>query len=473
MFKSIFERLFWTNVAILMLVFMSVSVSLTIFMNNYITDRQYETVVKASQTLEYWTGILQVENNNIQARNSYRQTLTSWADFVNADIILTNQSGEVIESTDSSITTAPKEYVNTVVANQTLKKRGTFGNAYDNKVFTVGIPISYNGTIIGAMFFNTKLPQLNKMVMELIYMFMISSLFSILMAFLFVYLQSRSISNPIKAINNVAMDIASGKFEKRVTVTSTDEIGQLASSFNFMADSLERLEQMRDSFVSDVSHELRTPMTSISGFIQGILDHTIPPEKEREYLQIVLDESQRLAKLVNDLLDMSKMSGNEYKLDISKFDINEIIRLCIIGLEQKISGRNLELDVDFSKDNLFVFADKDAIRRVIINLMDNAVKFSYPNTTIGIKTWIEDKKAHICIGNFGDGIDGKDLQNIFDRFYKTDKSRTGDKSGAGLGLSFVKNILVLHKQSIWVESVDTKEGSNAKYTKFTFTLELA
>ena len=187
----------------------------------------------------------------------------------------------------------------------------------------------------------------------------------------------------------------------------------------------------------------------------------------------MLDESKRLTKMVNDMLEMSKMSSSEYKLDISEFDLNELTRVSIISMGTRIDEKNLELNVDFENDALNVLADKDAIARVIINLLDNAVKFSYPNTTIGIRTWTEKGKARFCIGNFGDGINGADLNNIFNRFYKTDKSRRSEKSGAGLGLSFVKNILTLHKQNIWVESVDTKEGSAAKYTKFTFTLELA
>ena len=233
------------------------------------------------------------------------------------------------------------------------------------------------------------------------------------------------------------------------------------------------LEKQRSDFVSDVSHELRTPMTSISGFVEGILDGTIPPEKHEYYLKIVLDESRRLTKLVNDMFEMSKMSSSEYKLDITTFDINELIRTCIIGLENRICDKNLDLNVDFKNDELKVLADKDSIKRVVLNIMDNAIKFSYPNTTMGISTWTEKRKAYISIGNFGDGIDSSELSSIFNRFYKTDKSRTKEKSGAGIGLSLVKNIMVLHKQSVWVESVETKEGSNVKYTKFTFTLETA
>jgi signal transduction histidine kinase len=183
------------------------------------------------------------------------------------------------------------------------------------------------------------------------------------------------------------------------------------------------------------------------------------------------------------------MSSDTYQLTIEEFDINELIRVAIIGLYGKIEEHNLDIsfnndgsesdedddELDFEEEEkpLMVIADKDSIKRVLINIIDNAIKFSYPNTIIGIKTWIEDGRANVSVGNFGVGIDGADLSNVFNRFYKTDRSRGKERSGAGLGLSLVKNILTLHKQSIWVESVEAKEGSDVKYTKFTFTLELA
>lgn len=472
MFKSIFERLFWTNVTILMIVFLSISLTLTIFITNYTTEKQYDTVIKASKSIEYITISLQIEDTDVRSAALYRQTLNSWADFVNSDITIVNGSGEVFAST-SNVTSAPSEYVNKVLDGKIVKERGKFGGFYSKTVLTIGVPIAYKGDIIGAIFFNTMTPDLNKTVMEILYIFLLSSSVTIIMAFIFLYFQSRRISRPIKEINKAAMDIAAGKFDQRVAVTSNDEIGQLASSFNFMADSLQRLENMRNSFISDVSHELRTPMTSISGFVQGILDHTIPYDQQDKYLNIVLNESVRLTKLVNDMLDVSKMENAEYKLDIIQFDITELTRLCIIQLEQRISDKNLELDIDFEQDSMNVLADKDSIRRVIINLLDNAIKFSYDNTKIKLKIWSNAKNVMVSIGNFGIGIEHENLRYVFDRFYKTDKSRSNDKKGAGLGLSLVKNIISCHNQKIWVESIDTKEGTNVKYTTFTFTLEKA
>ncbi len=472
MFKSILMRHFWTYAIILILVFTSISLSAGIFVIHFATEIHVSNVLKVSDTIEYWTGALQIENTDFRRQDVYGRVVKSWADFLRADIIVTNIDGEVMYST-RIVTTVPDSILTRVALGEVVRERGTFNNAYDKKVMIVGVPVEYEGNIVGAMFFNADLMNVRKTVLELFYIFLISSAFSILVAFVLVYWQSKRISKPIDEINRAVRSIASGQLDRRVEVTSADEIGQLASSFNFMADSVEALEDTRTEFISDVSHELRTPMTSISGFVAGILDGTIPPEKEKDYLKIVLDECGRLTKMVNDMLEMSKMSSREYKLDVSKFDLNELARVCIIELGSRIDEKNLEVNVDFASDSLMVIADADAIKRVIINLLDNAVKFSYPNTTIGIKTWVEGGKAKFCVGNFGDGIDGADLSNIFNRFYKTDKSRVNEKSGAGLGLSFVKNILTLHKQSVWVESVDTKEGSEAKYTKFTFTLERA
>ena len=473
-FKSIFEKLFWNNAAILILVFVSVSVSMSVFINKYSIDEQFDLLSDVKNMLEYDTARMQLESDSSDARSiqAYKRSLMSWSSFADADITISNTDGTVFTST-ASIKSVPDEYISELKKNGRLVVRDNFGGHYEDNMLIVGMPIEYSGNTIGAVYFSKAYPLLYSNILELTMMFIASSAFSVIVAFFIVYNQAKSISSPIKQINKAALDIAAGNFDKRVSVTSDDEIGQLASTFNYMADSIEKLDDMRSRFISDVSHELRTPMTSISGFVQGIIDGTIPEEKRDEYLQIVLDESTRLGRLVTDMLEMSKLSSGEYKLDMTEFDITEIIRLSIIQLENRISEKSLDLDVNFESDSIKVLADKDSIKRVVINLLDNAIKFSYPNTTIGISVWVKDSQVFTSIGNFGDGIDSKDLASIFDRFYKTDRSRTNDKGGAGLGLSFVKKILVHHRQGVWVESNYAKEGSNVKYTKFTFTLEKA
>lgn len=473
MFKSIFERMFWTSICIITIVLISITAGVTMIITNYFTDIKYDSVVEAAAAIEKWTAYLQVENTGYYSHVAFLQTISSWSEYLDADIIITNRNGEIIETTNRKCTSVNQEYAKIIQNDSIIRERGTFYGLYSHSVYTVGLPVHYQGNNIGAMYFNLDLKPINNAVIFLaLFSFLISAI-GIITAFGLIYKQAQKITSPLDEINKAVLEISSGNFDKRIPIRSNDEIGQLSSSFNLMADSLEQLESMRSSFVSDVSHELRTPMTSISGFIQGILDGTIPKEKEKEYLTIVLEESNRLTRLVNDMLEMSKMQSSEYKLNVSDFDINELIRRCIIELEQRICEKELDLDVDFASESLMVCADHDAIKRVFINLFDNALKFSYPHTTITIKTYTDKKNAVISIGNFGKGIDSKDLNNIFNRFFKADASRTGNKSGAGLGLSFVKNIITLHKQNIWVQSNEAKPGSDVKFTEFTFTLELA
>ena len=473
MFKSVFGRLFWTNVLILMLVFLSVAAGLAVFVTDIASDRQYESVKKVSPTINNLTGYLQVENHNVRARHFYIENLKNWAGFLDSDIIIADIDGNVIETTNKAVNKIPDAYVKVIAKGGELRKTAKFEDFYEGKVMTVAFPIEYYGTQIGGMYVNTPMPQISKATGRVIIWFLIAATLSMIIAFALIYHQWEKISASISRINTAALDIAAGNFEERVQVTSKDEIGQLASSFNFMAGSLQKLDDMRNRFISDISHELRTPMTSISGFVGGIIDGTIPQDKQEYYLKIVLDESNRLKKLVTDMLEMSRMSSSEYKLNVSEFDFKELVSICLIGLEQKIEEKALEPVVDFPEEKVMVCADRDAIQRVLINLFDNAIKFAASDTTVEIKLWTDRRKAYFSVGNYGEGIEKEELPHVFDRFYKIDKSRTTKTKGAGLGLSFVKNIMLLHKQSIWVESRRVNEESNEKITTFTFGLELA
>lgn len=442
------------------------------FYVRYIADRQFSEAQKAAGSISYLTILVKDDMNDHRVRNLYNTSLASWSTIVSADITVIDTNSDVYASSNS-MKIIPQNICDQILAGDTIRRYTHFESYYDGLVFLVGVPIEYNDQVIGGIIFNTPISTINTYVSNFSRIFLMASLFSLCIAVFIIYWQSKKISRPIAAINSAVLGIASGKFDRRLPVTSHDEVGQLASSFNYMADSLEQLEKMRDGFISDVSHELRTPMTSISGFVGGILDGTIPEDKRDYYLNIVLNESKRLSRMASDMLEMSKMSSSEYHLDMKKFDICETVRIAIINLESKIEQKSLELEVDFSHEQINVLADKDSILRVIINLLDNAVKFSYENTKITISVWCDVHSAYVRVGNFGIGIEQGDLNHIFDRFYKTDKSRGKDKSGAGLGLSMAKNIMKLHNSRIWAESTQAKEGSDVKYTTFTFCLELA
>lgn len=278
------------------------------------------------------------------------------------------------------------------------------------------------------------------------------------------YFAQLLVVEPIEEINNSAKRLAKGNVQERVKVVGKNEIGELAQSFNTMAQSIEEADNIRKEFISNVSHELRSPITSIKGFVGGILDEVIPRDKENYYLKIVYDEIDRLARLVNDLLDISAMESGKFNLHISEFDINQTVSLCILNLENKIKTKNLNVKAIFHEKRCFAIGDRDRILQVITNLLENAIKYSEDNGQIEVNISTKSEKIFVSIFNSGNILSEYDLNHIWDRFYKSDKSRT-NKISTGLGLPIVRLILSQHNQDIWVENVDDKG------VKFVFTLQ--
>ena len=272
------------------------------------------------------------------------------------------------------------------------------------------------------------------------------------------------IIRPIDNINNVAKRLAKGEVEKRVVVNCNNEIGELAESFNMMAESLEKSDTKRREFISNVSHELRSPITSIKGFIGGILDGVIPRDRENYYLKIVYDEIDRLARLVNDLLDISAMESGKFNLAITEFDINQVISLCILNLEHKIQEKGLNVKATFHNNRAYVLGDRDRIIQVVTNIIENSIKYSNDDGEIKIDVYSKGEKIYVDIFNSGECIEEKELNKIWDRFYKSDKSRT-NKLSTGLGLPIVRSILSQHNEDIWVKNIEGKGVS------FIFTLK--
>jgi len=273
---------------------------------------------------------------------------------------------------------------------------------------------------------------------------------------------------PLKAMSNAATKFAQGDYSARVEASKrVDEIGELEVAFNAMADAIEHSEEMRREFVGNVSHELKTPMTSITGFAEGMLDGTIPPEKQGEYLQIVAFEAKRLSRLVRRMLDISRFQSMDIReLNKQTFDLTELLRQCLLGLEGKITAKRLDVEMDLPDDPVMALGDPDSIMQVSYNLLDNAVKFADPETTVGISLKLKGGKAHITVKNEGSSIPQEELPLIWSRFHKSDKSRSYDKDGVGLGLYIVKTIMNAHQEEVYVRS---ENG----VTEFLFTLTLA
>ena len=310
-----------------------------------------------------------------------------------------------------------------------------------------------DGTVAGAILVCAS-PKMMTELSQTISKTIVQSILLILVAVLIaVYCVTERIVAPLRSIRQAAKSFAEGNFDVRVPVRGKDEVAELAIAFNNMAESMRQYDSMRNTFMSNVSHDLRTPMTSISGFIDGILDGVIPPEKHAYYLQLVSTEVKRLSRLVSSLLDLSRIQAGERKFTPAPFDICEMGREILISFEQKIDEKKLNIEFLCEQENMYAFADRDAIHQILYNLCDNAVKFSSDGGTLRLSIKkIKNKKLQISIFNEGQGISGADLPHVFDRFYKSDKSRGLNKSGVGLGLFIAKTIIDAHHEKIWVES---------------------
>ena len=310
-------------------------------------------------------------------------------------------------------------------------------------------------------------------VSELIKTIIITCIWVLVATMLIIYFMTEKVIAPVRAMNRAAKSFALGRFDVRVAIKGGDEIAELAAAFNNMAAALAANEETQRMFLANVSHDLRTPMTTIAGFIDGILDGTIAESEREYYLNIIESEIRRLARLVNTMFDITRMQAGEYKLNKINFDICERARLVLISLEQKIEEKNLEVEFHCEADKMQVYADSDAVHRVLQNLCENAVKFAAENGTLRINIYSEEndkdrdkkeKKVCVSVYNTGEGIVPEDLPLIFDRFYKSDKSRGLDKSGAGLGLFITKKIIDAHEENLQVIS------EYGKTCEFIFTL---
>ena len=279
------------------------------------------------------------------------------------------------------------------------------------------------------------------------------------------YLVSKRISNPLAKMSVASKAFAEGDFSVRVQITGRDEVSEFAKVFNEMAESLENTEKTRNDFVANVSHDLRSPMTSINGFIDGMLSGVIPPEQHAHYLRVVLNETKRLSRLVTTLLDISRIQAGERKFKMMNFDVCEMTKQILFSFENRIDEKNLSVEFVFDADRIFVLADMDAIYQVVYNLCDNAVKFSKDNGCLRLSVKEKNGKVTVSVYNEGQGISEEDLKFVFDRFYKVDKSRGIDKSGTGLGLYISKKIIEAHKETIYAES------DSESFCRFSFTLK--
>ncbi len=465
--RSIYFQLFTLVMSIFLISIILTGTLVFGFLGSYFTQSNEKKLTDiANQVVDMTLGLKNIGQG--ASYTSYVDNLETIASITGTEVFVFDHDAKVIASSIKGYNGTLKEnFTQNILKGETRTFKGSISGASRVSMLAVGRPIKYADSVVGGVLVSIPMPQISQTRSEVIGIFLRNMILVTIFAAVLVYFVAKRISKPITQLNEAAKSIAAGNFNKRVEVEETGEIGELGETFNYMAESIEQFENTRNSFLANVSHDLRTPMTTITGFVQGVLDGTIPEEKRDWYLSIVLDESKRLSRIVNDLFDISKLEQGKFNLEIKDFDINELTRLNIIKFEKRITDKNIQLSVEFERDGLMVQADKDAISRVLTNLFDNAIKFTNEKGFIHIRVGAKNGKAFVSVENSGMGIAEEELLHIFDRFYKTDKSRSLDKNGAGLGLYIVKNIVQAHGERVWAES------EIGEFARFSFTMKIS
>ena len=410
----------------------------------------------------------------------YSSYMASIAMISNSHVIVADGAGKILYSTDGSHfyqyedSQLPEGLVTQVLNEGSYNGMTNLGGIYPERRYMSALPVTNQvgplPVIQGMVLVAASASNLSEMWASTATIFFFSAVVVFLISVIASTLTSAYQTRPLNEMAEAARKFGQGEFDIRVTgyEDRCDEVSALAEAFNSMANSLEKVETQRSEFIANVSHELKTPMTTIAGFAEGILDGTIPPERERESLEIVVSETRRLSRLVRRMLDLSRLNAlAEGAITAQEtFDLTEVMSRVLISLETKITDRQLDVEVQMPEEKLMVWGDPDAITQVCYNLLDNAAKFAAPGTAITIQITKKDGKAHTTVRNLGATIPTEELPLLFERFHKADYSRSMDREGVGLGLYIVKTILGNLKENITVTSEDG-------VTQFHFTLTLA
>ena len=389
----------------------------------------------------------------------------------NADIWIVSYDSGTVQYLDSTwnttrsiATEAVKEQLSAIQTGQEIRVTGLFPELGD-QIVTIGVPWRYGDEqVVGAVLLHIPTKSLQISILSIARQILPQAILSLLVGAVLAFFLAQSQINPLREINSAVSEFTKGDLTRRVELKCGGELEALGDSINRMAAELSRLEDSRRSFVANVSHELRSPLTSMRGYVQAMLDGTIPPEDMPKYLNIVMDETTRLTDLVRDLLDLSRLESGKFPLTLAPFDLNELIRRTLINFEGRIDQKHIEVAAELLEGRAMVMGDANRISQVVTNIIDNALKFMPDDGTgvLTVRTLREGRDIRVSIRNNGPEISQSDLPYIFERFYKADKAHTSG-GGTGLGLSICQRIMRQHDSEITVQSAPGD-------TAFDFTL---
>ena len=474
--KSSFGRVFYAAALILLLALTMLGVSFQQLVKNYLTESTFSRLDQDAEVLSHLASSYAAGEDT--SSQDFLLSLDVASRLTDTDIIICNAEGKVVLCSDSPFVCKHlklqinSDYLEKVSSAGVDRTTGVIRGLYDDSRFLTAMPIQdeTEGSLLGLVMVSVPTADTNAVLNKLANLYLNTAFVVVLLSALGALAYADRSSRPLREMAKAANDFGHGNLEARVRVEDSysEETRDLAVAFNNMASSLQKSEYQRQEFVANVSHELKTPMTTISGYVDGILDGTIPPERQNHYLQIVSDETKRLSRLVRSMLDISQLQDEKGMPDEKKmnFDMEECAGLALVNFEKKITDKKLEVDVDMPEHPVYTFANQDAVTQVVYNLVDNAVKFCPEGGTLGLTIKEGGGKAYVSVSNDGETIPAEELPLVFDRFHKLDKSRSKNRDGWGLGLYIVKTIVCSHGENISVTSRDGK-------TEFTFTMPLA
>ncbi len=478
MFQNMFSRLLALFLVVILLVALASAVYSALSIRGIMTEGRMANLLSQARDIAYLASNLRTYSTDFFffTQSSDMQYLQWKAkrvyDDYHAYIMIVDSSGHVMDNlafltknSDNALETLDSEDVSDLLLDvmNGQEVRTNIVNSAGGVIMTVAVPYTKDNRVQGAVLIHTSAQVIRAEYQGLLLQIGVGIALATIVAMIGATLYTRGIVKPLTVITGAAENMSRGKLNARAEVTGVNEVRQLAGAFNVMAQKLETVENKRKEFVSNVSHELRSPITSIHGFVEGILDGTIPEGEHPQYLQIVYDETNRLKRLINDLLQLSRMDNGVEQLEWSDFDVNELLRHTLIARMGDIEQKNLNIQMEFEVEPCYVHADQDRISQVAVNILDNALKFIGQDGCLTISTsLLHDSTVAVDIANDGQPIPEEDRLHIFERFYKADKAHTAGQ-GTGLGLSISQQIMHMHNQSIALVPDD-------KETIFRFTL---
>ena len=470
--KTTFRRVFVSTSLILLVAMLIVGLSFQLLAHRYLQEWSADNLKREAEALVQITSDY-ITEGKLTGRDFY-MSLRACTDATGSDAVICDGLGRLVLCSDAPEgcehigLTVEKSFMDAIRSKGIYESVGMVKGLYNERRAVVALPIYDNArNIVCIVMVSAPITQLRDMFWNMTNIYVAVALLVLLASLAVMVYSARKISRPLRNMSVAAVEFGQGDLEARAKLEkrSPVEIQELTRAFNNMAASLQRSELQRREFVSNVSHELKTPMTTIGGYVDGILDGTIAQEDQEKYLTLVSNETKRLSRLVRGMLEISRVQSYRFFPEDKKtrFDVCECAGRVLLSFEQKIVEKKMQVGVHLPEEPVYTFAGEDAITQVLYNLLDNAVKFCPEGGVLQLGLTTQGDKILITVENDGPTIPPEELERLFDRFHKIDKSRSRDKEGWGLGLSIAKSIIESHGESIRVRSVDDK-------TAFTITL---